>query len=123
LFTIREAADRLGLSENTVRRRLHAGLLKGYQEDPPYGRWLVELSDKDIEGAARATGDGVTPELVEALRDTIRRQDETLEQFSRQLESKDQQIKELHVLLQQAQAALPAPRDNRSWWQRLWQRE
>jgi predicted ArsR family transcriptional regulator len=121
LFTIKEAADRLGLSENTVRRRLHAGLLKGYQEDPPYGRWLVELSDEDIEGAARATSDGVTPELVEALRDTIRRQDETLEQFSRQLESKDQQIKELHVLLQQAQAALPAPNENRSWW-RFWQR-
>jgi hypothetical protein len=123
LFTIKEAADRLGLSENTVRRRLHAGLLKGYQEDPPYGRWLVELSDEDIEGAARATGDGVIPGLVEALRDTIRRQDETLEQFSRQLESKDQQIKELHVLLQQAQAALPAPRDNRSWWRKVWRRD
>ena len=53
MLTIKEAADRLGISENTVRRRLHAGLLKGYQEDPPYGRWLVELSDEDIEGTAR----------------------------------------------------------------------
>jgi hypothetical protein len=29
----------------------------------------------------------------------------------------------LHVLLQQAQAALPAPKeDHPSWWQRLWHR-
>jgi hypothetical protein len=38
-----------------------------------------------------------------------------------QLEAKDKQIEQLHVLLQQAQAALPAPRENRPWW-RLWQR-
>ena len=123
MLTIKEAAARLGISENTVRRRLHAGLFKGYQEDPPYGRWLVELSDEDIEGTAHATGDDVTPELVKALRDIIRRQDETLGQFSRQLESKDQQIKELHVLLQQAQSALPAPKESQhSWWHKLWHR-
>jgi excisionase family DNA binding protein len=120
MFTIKEAADRLGISENTVRRRLHTGLLKGYQEDPPYGRWLIELSDEDIEAAGQSAGDGVTTELVAALRDTIRRQEETLEQFSQQMESKDRQIEQLHVLLQQAQAALPAPRNGRSWWKWWW---
>jgi hypothetical protein len=39
-----------------------------------------------------------------------------------QLEVKDKQIEQLHVLLQQAQAALPAPRNNRPWWQRWWRR-
>jgi len=121
LLTIKEAADKLGLSENTVRRRLHSGLLNGYQEDPPNGKWLIELSDEDIESAGRTKVDGVAPELVEALRDTIRRQGETLEQFSRQIESKDEQIRELHVLLQQAQAALPAPRENRHLWWRFWE--
>jgi hypothetical protein len=38
-----------------------------------------------------------------------------------QLDSKDRQIEQLHVLLQQAQAALPAPRSGRPWW-RVWQR-
>jgi septal ring factor EnvC (AmiA/AmiB activator) len=38
-----------------------------------------------------------------------------------ELEAKNQQISELHVLLQQAQAALPAPRDGRPWW-RWWAR-
>ncbi|HZA21576.1 MAG TPA: helix-turn-helix domain-containing protein [Dehalococcoidia bacterium] len=118
MLTIKEAADKLGISENTVRRRLHAGLLRGYQEDPPYGRWVVELSEEDIATARLSAVDGVTPELVAALRDTIRRQGEALEQFSQQLESKDKQIEQLHVLLQQVQAALPAPRDGRPWWQR-----
>jgi hypothetical protein len=40
-----------------------------------------------------------------------------------QLEVKDKQIEQLHVLLQQAQAALPALKQNRPWWQRLWQRD
>jgi hypothetical protein len=36
-----------------------------------------------------------------------------------QLSAKDTQIGQLHVLLQQAQAALPAPRNGRPWW-RWW---
>jgi hypothetical protein len=39
-----------------------------------------------------------------------------------QLDSKDKQIEQLHVLLQQARAALPVPRENgHSWW-RFWRR-
>jgi hypothetical protein len=60
---------------------------------------------------------------MDVLRDTVRRQDETTAQLQEQLQSKDGQIEQLHVLLQQAQAALPAPRDHRPWWQRLWRRE
>jgi len=45
--TIKEAADRLGVSVDTVRRRLKAGELEGRQE--PQGangyRWLVQLPD------------------------------------------------------------------------------
>ena len=45
--TIREAADRLGVSGDTVRRRLKAGELAGRHE--PHGasgyRWLVQLPD------------------------------------------------------------------------------
>jgi hypothetical protein len=53
-------------------------------------------------------------EFIESLKDAV----STLRS---QLGTKDRQIGELHVLLQQAQAALPAPRENRSWW-RFWQR-
>jgi hypothetical protein len=40
-----------------------------------------------------------------------------------QLVAKDTQIGQLHVLLQQAQAALPAPKENPyPWWYKLWHR-
>ena len=54
--------------------------------------------------------------MVELLETQMASQQKQGEQ---QLESKDKQIGELHVLLQQTQAALPAPKENRPWW-RLW---
>ena len=53
-------------------------------------------------------------ELIEALQSQIQSQKD-------QLEARGREVQELHVLLQQAQAALPAPRDSRPWW-RFWQR-
>jgi hypothetical protein len=135
-LSIREAAQQLGVAELTIRRRLRSGLIPGYQEDPPNGRWWVDLPDDENELKTSDSMEGVeiSSELEEALRDIIHRQDETISQLreqhqvqvescQQQLEAKDKQIEQLHILLQQAQAALPAPRDNRSWWQRLWRRD
>jgi chromosome segregation ATPase len=60
-------------------------------------------------------------ELVATLKDELSLLQEQLQSKDGQLESKDRQIEQLHVLLQHAQAVLPAPRDNRSWW-RFWER-
>jgi hypothetical protein len=38
-----------------------------------------------------------------------------------ELSAKNRQIEQLHVLLQQAQTALPATRENHPWW-RFWER-
>jgi hypothetical protein len=60
---------------------------------------MVDLSDE-------STGvevDDTVQKLIEAL--------------TTELEAKNKQIEQLHVLLQQAQAALPTPR--RPWW-RWW---
>ena len=103
--TVHEAADKLNVSELTIRRRLHKGLLKGYQEDPPHGRWWVELAE-DVPGKQYEDGD----KALEALNGVI-------DMLRVELDAKNEQIRELHVLLQQAQAALPAP--GRSWW-RFW---
>jgi hypothetical protein len=69
-------------------------------------------------------------ELVDTLRSQVEAKDREVETrdrqmeiLSQQLEAKDRQIGELHVLLQQAQAALPATRDHRPWWQRLWRKD
>ena len=127
LVSIKEAAQRLGVVEATVRRHIRNGELVAHQVPRPQGFvWMVELPEDEVE---KPGNNGASVELMESLRDTIRRQDETIAQLQEQLqskdgqlESKDKQIEQLHVLLQQAQAVLPAPRDKRSWWQRLWPR-
>jgi hypothetical protein len=109
---IKQAAERLGISEQTVRRRLHSGLLNGYQEDPPQGRWWVELAEEDLNEDQNGSVDVMS--IVAILQAQLSAKDQ-------QLAAKDEQIRELHILLQQAQATLPAPRENHSWW-RFWQR-
>jgi excisionase family DNA binding protein len=128
--SIDEAARLLGVSQDTIRRRIRNGELKAHQETRPQGYvWRVILPDKEPEpeGQNHVGNTYLSSELIEALRDTIQRQDDTIAQLWTQLEAKDGQletrareVQELHVLLQQAQAVLPAPRDNRPWWQRLW---
>jgi hypothetical protein len=133
---MREAAQQLGVAELTIRQRLRSGLIPGYQEDPPNGRWWVDLPDDEngLKTSESMEGVGTSSEIEEVLRDIIHRQDETISQlreqhqvqvesYQQQLEAKDKQIEQLHVLLQQAQAALPASKENRSWWRRVWRRE
>jgi hypothetical protein len=144
-ITIKEAAQRLALSELTIRRRLHAGLLTGHKEKTPQGFvWMVELPD-DVPGvetkkngnkeaedredqslaelvAALSVRVEGQQELIEALQSQIQAQKDQLEAKDKQIEARGREVQELHVLLQHAQATLPAPRDNRPWWQKLWQR-
>jgi hypothetical protein len=133
LLSISQAVTRLGVSEVTIRRRLRKGELKGQKRQTPQGYvWLIELPDdipKDNKNGGNGEGDSLL-ELVAALRSQVEGQQELVDSLQAQvkiqqeeLTAKNKQIEQLHVLLQQAQAALPAPRDNRPWWRRLWRRE
>jgi hypothetical protein len=115
--TIPEAARRLGVSEHTVRRRVRSGELPGKQVAAPQGfTWVVDIPDDLPEPETSSSEVQALRELVANLQDRINAQ-------GKELEAKNKQIEQLHVPLQQAQAALPSPRDNRSWWQRLWRRD
>jgi len=117
--TIQEAANTLGIAESTVRRRIRNGELEGQQMPTPQGyTWLVDLpedlaTEKESEQRL-ASESGLMRELVDSLRSNV-------EGLENQLGTKDRQIEQLHVLLQQVQAALPPPREVRPWW-RVWQR-
>jgi hypothetical protein len=138
LLTISEASHQLGVSVHTLKRRLKRGEIEGQQQTTPQGFvWLIEVPDEPPKvdvgtpdganhvpmDAAYSTSDGIPKatlrelhrmeELIESLKDEV-------SALRSQLETKDRQIGELHVLLQHAQAALPTPRENR-WW-RFWQR-
>jgi hypothetical protein len=72
------------------------------------------LTEEDLNEDQNGSADAVS--IVAILQAQLLAKDQ-------QLAAKDEQIRELHILLQQAQAVLPAPKDNRSWWQRLWRKD
>jgi excisionase family DNA binding protein len=113
--TVPEAARLLRVSEHTVRRRLRSGELQGHHVANSGGfLWMVEIPDDLPEGGADSGEMTAIKALVARLEAQVEAQQE-------QLTAKDKQIEQLHVLLQQAQAALPVPKEDRhSWWRRLW---
>jgi transposase len=127
LITVPEAARRLGVTEDTVKRRLRKGELEGERKARPQGyTWMVKLLDEEAGTESTVTGTVSSPEddtvNHQASNGEVRRLEEIVSTLQHQLEVREREVQELHVLLQQAQAALPAPRDHRPWWQRLWRR-
>jgi excisionase family DNA binding protein len=130
---IAEAAKVLRVSEHTIRRRLAKGELTGVQVAMGTGgfQWMVDLPD-ELQVDSPESGEiaalreliATLNDQVEALRGQLESKDRQMEAKDSQLDNKDRQIEQLHVLLQQAQAALASPKANRlSWWRRLWQRQ
>jgi transposase len=122
--SIKEAARRLDVSDLTIRRRLNSGELQGIQE--PKGKshiWWVLMPEEETESEAKnqeQEQDSSRGE-VEALRDLVAVLKEQLDTKDKQLETRAREVQELHVLLQHAQTALPAPKESHAWW-RFWQR-
>jgi len=107
--SIGEAARRLGLSTDTIRRRIGKGELLAHREPTPQGfRWEIELqaNDQPVNGH-----EGNADALVTTLQAQVQAQAE-------ELDARRREVQELHVLLQTAQAALTAP-ERRAWW-RWW---
>lgn len=102
--SIAEASRRMGVSPDTIRRRIKKGELPAFKERSPKGdAWLVDIPDDQLP----AGGDGET----QALRETIK----VLQQ---ELEYRRREIQELHVLLRDTRSLL-APPAGRPWWKRL----
>jgi len=135
--TMVEAAVMLGVSPDTIKRRLQRGELKGHQEETPQGfRWIIVLPDDNDPSIDPSTAPADAPattgapqafhELVDVLKEEVAQLRQQLQTqttaYQEQLGAKDEQIRELHVLLQQTQAALPAPRENHHSWWRFWGR-
>lgn len=109
--SIAQAASILGVSEKTVRRRIKSGSLRAELVGDPR-RYEIDLSDVDsVLGESTpdvdSDQDTVYPGLIQILRE--------------QLQEKDRQIKELHILLQgaheQAGRMLTAGNGRpRHWW-------
>jgi DNA-binding transcriptional MerR regulator len=120
--TIAEAAKRLGMSIDSIRRRIAKEELKAHKVPSPHGEiYMVELPD-DVPPIP-AIGENKEEEsvAVEAMRKTI-------SILEAELDARRREVQELHVLLQQAQKQLtPGKTENTpketpmkvSWWRRL----
>ena len=121
-LTIQAAAQTLGASAITIRRKLRTGQLSGHQEDPPSGRWWVEIPDDQLSGPGSGAA-GARPEepdghllqnLVGVLKDQVTN-------LQHHLEIREREVGKLHVIIQQQALALPAPGGgSRGWWRKIW---
>jgi|GEM_PF-1332300 len=114
MTTISEAANVLGVSEKTVRRRIKDGSLPAQLVGEPPRYEIADEAIASLASALPSSRDGWSEEIsamLSQLADALQGQ---LKEKDRQLEEKDRQIRELHVLLQTSQehlsrAMLPAP--------------
>jgi hypothetical protein len=119
--TIPEAARMLRVSEHTVRRRLRSGELQGSHVASVGGfAWMVEIPDELLMSSPPSGDTTVTAVLIARLEAQIASQEAQISAQYIGLEARRREVQELHVLLQQAQAALPAPRESKPWWKWWW---
>jgi len=104
-MTISEAAATLGVSTNTIRRRLISGLLTG--EKNTTGKWLVEVNEPTTRGLENGKSLLNPTGLVAALESRIAAQED-------ELQARRQEIQQLHTLLA---ARSLGPAQHRHWWQ------
>jgi len=115
--SISQAAQLLGVSQATVKRKMRRGDIKGHQEKRPQGyRWLVEVDMDRINHQSTthpsdddSTSTGELTTLVTTLQAQVQAQGE-------ELSARRREVAELHQLLAQ-QHALNAGR--RPWW-KIW---
>jgi hypothetical protein len=102
-LTIREMAQRRGVSVDTIRRQIKRGELIIHREQRGKGSVLyAEVPDAEPMAMPQAVPTASVAE-VETLRDYVA-------ELKRQLEVREREVQELHVLLDRAQRALPEPR-------------
>lgn len=108
--SLAEGAQITGLTTDALRLRFRRGTLPGYRT----GRRIF-LFRASLPGADRSAERSAEQSATERDRSEI-------ELFRQQLAVKDDQIRELHILLgrMQERLALPAPEARRRPWWRRW---
>jgi hypothetical protein len=123
-----EAAQCLGISPDTVRRRIGTGALKARKATNGQNfTWRVELPDDLVASCLRSQEEahhtqehrqeGPVQALLDSQAALISSLQAQVQAHLQQLEAKDEQIRQLHVLLREARE-LPAHRESRPWWKR-----
>jgi len=117
--SITDAATRLGISADTVRRRIGKGILTGHQESTAQGfRWMIELPEPEQETNGHHDSGSLENLVASSLENLVVTLQAQVSAQADELEARRREVSELHVLLQTVQTALSAPK-SRPWW-RWW---
>ena len=118
--SMKQAGLMLGLSEDTVRRKIRAGDLVARQEQTVRGfKWLVEVPGEavatpatpDAGVGARAESDSATAriqvleEKVSNLQELVAELRSDKAWFKAQMAVREREIEQLHILLQRSQGS------------------
>ena len=98
-LTIKEASKRMGVSSDTIRRRIRSGELKASLD----ANHTYRIDPGDLPPATEPTPEPTAQDNageVEALKQTIAL-------LQTELEARRREVQELHVLLQQSRPLLP----------------
>jgi len=107
-YTVEQAAQHLGISSKSVRNRLAKGYLAGQQEPSPGGfRWIIELPDQGTSGTPQNGHTETTGKVIELLTSQVT-------ELQRQLEVREREVGQLHILLGQRQ--LTGEGNTVPWW-------
>ena len=118
-MTIQGAAEFLGVSEITVRRKLKSGQLTGQQKEAPNGRWWVEISESQSNFGV-GIPDSVKTDSNTASQDPVQILKDQVANLQHHLDIREREVGELHVIIQQQALALPPPTTvKRNWWDKL----
>jgi hypothetical protein len=119
---IAEAARCLGMSIDSIRRRIAKGELNAHKVPSPHGEiYMVEIPE-DAMPAPEANEEKIdSTATIDAMLKTI-------SVLENELDARRREVQELHVLLQQAQKQLPPGKAENntaeapqkvSWWKRI----
>ncbi len=117
-LSISKAADILGRSPKTILRWIQRGTLKAHKEEiAGHDEWRMD----GIDTVRAAVHDNVQVDVLLHEKDAeISRLVAEVDLLKSQIEAKDKQLSELHVVLTRNQEALPEP-GKTPWWQ-FWRR-
>jgi len=105
--TIAQAMRELGVSYDTIRRRIRKGELTGRRVRMRQGMvWLVEIPDAPADAPASDQDTPRTADMPSGEVAALREHNAVLRE---QLAARTREVQELHVLLQGFQRALPSP--------------
>jgi len=127
-LTVKQAGQRLGLADRTIRRWCRTGKLKGRKVDRERGlqEWRIDAASVEAvrQSAQRGQrpserrGQAVADEL-RLLREQLAEYETVMGQMVSRIENQSDQIAQLQGVVQRL---LPPARTEKRWWQ-LWRRD